>query len=97
MLLYPGREEEYLARHSPIWQEMQDVLKAHGVSNYSIFLDLGTHQLFGYAEIEDEARWQAIASTEICKKWWHSMKELNPSNPDNSPISRDLTEVFHLP
>ena len=24
------------------------------------------------------------------------MKEIMPSNPDNSPVSRDLKEVFHI-
>lgn len=97
MSLHPGQEEEYRKRHSPIWPELEQTLKAHGVSNYSIFLHPETHQLFGYAEIEDETRWQAIASTGVCQKWWAWMKEVMPANADNSPLSRDLTEVFHLP
>ena len=52
--------------------------------------------LFAYAEIEDEARWKAIADTDICKKWWAHMKELMPSAPNNSPIAKDLKEVFHI-
>ena len=62
--------------------------------NYSIFLDPETRQLFGYAEIEDEERWSAIAQTPICESWWSYMKEIMPSNADNSPISRELKEVF---
>jgi len=50
---------------SPIWAELAAVLKAHGVHNYSIYLDPATRQLYGYVEIEDEARWQAIAQTEV--------------------------------
>lgn len=91
-----GSEEEYEKRHRPIWQELHDVLKAHGVHNYSIFLDAQTNSLFGYVEIESEERWAAIAKTEGCKKWWAHMKEIMPSNPDNSPISRELREVFHI-
>jgi L-rhamnose mutarotase len=75
---------------------MAATLKAHGGHNYSIFLDKRTNQLFGYVEIEDEARWDAVSQTEICQKWWASMRDLMPSNPDNSPESRDLREVFHL-
>jgi len=97
MSVHPGQEEEYRKRHSPIWPELAETLKTHGVSNYSIFLHPETHQLFGYAEVEDEARWQAIASTEICHKWWAWMKEVMPSNSDNSPVAQDLTEMFHLP
>ena len=96
MHVHPDQHEEYERRHNPIWQELEDTLKSHGVHNYSIFLDSTTHQLFGYAEIESEERWQAIASTSICKKWWAHMKDVMPANPDNSPVSRDLQMVFHI-
>lgn len=89
-------EEEYQRRHSPIWPELEAVLKEHGVHNYSIFLHPETLQLFGYVEIEDESRWASIAQTPICRKWWAYMKEVMPSNSDNSPISLELKEVFHL-
>ena len=96
MSVHPGMEEEYERRHSPIWPELEAVLKSHGVHNYSIFLHPETLQLFGYAEIEDEARWEAIASTPECGRWWAYMKEVMPSNPDNSPVATGLREVFHL-
>jgi L-rhamnose mutarotase len=96
MSVNPGREAEYAQRHQPIWRELADVLKSHGVHQYSIFLHPETRQLFGYVEIEDEARWAAIARTEICKKWWQHMSPIMPSNPDHSPVAQDLTEVFHL-
>jgi L-rhamnose mutarotase len=91
-----GMEEEYQRRHSPIWRELESTLKDHGVLSYSIFLDRATRQLFAYVEIEDEQRWSAIAQTEVCKRWWTYMKEIMPSNPDHSPVSRELTEVFHI-
>jgi len=91
-----GREAEYARRHQPIWDELAAVLKAHGVRNYSIFLHRETRQLFAYAEIEDEARWAAIAQTEVCQRWWKHMADVMPSNPDHSPVSSELKEVFHL-
>ena len=96
MSVNPDQHEEYERRHRPIWKELQDVLRAHGGHNYSIYLDPDTNTLFGYVEIESEEQWAAVADTEICKKWWAYMKDLMPSNPDNSPISKDLKEVFHL-
>lgn len=96
MSVDPGRHEEYRKRHNPIWPELAVELSKHGVHNYSIFLDRETSRLFAYAEIEDEARWQAIARTDVCRKWWAHMKEIMPSNPDSSPVSDPLTEVFHL-
>jgi L-rhamnose mutarotase len=96
MSVNPGQEQEYARRHQPIWAELAAVLKAHGVHNYSIYLDPATRNLFGYVEIEDEARWQAIAQTEVCRRWWKHMCDLMPSHPDHSPVSKDLVEVFHL-
>jgi L-rhamnose mutarotase len=96
MSVNAGSEKEYEKRHSPIWPELQAALKEHGVHNYSIFLHPGTRQLFGYVEIEDEARWDAIARTAVCRKWWAYMKDVMPSNPDNSPKSHALREVFHI-
>ena len=96
MSVNPDEHEEYRKRHSPIWPELEAKLKEQGVLSYTIFLDEETHQLFGYAEIEDEDRWNAMADTEICKKWWAYMKDIMPSNPDNSPISKEVREVFHM-
>lgn len=96
MAVHDGRAAEYERRHRPIWQELEAVLIAHGVGTYSIFLDDRTNDLFAYVEIEDEARWEAIARTEVCRRWWSYMREIMPSNADDSPVSRQLREVFHL-
>lgn len=96
MSVNAGCEAEYERRHSPIWQELHQTLKEHGAHNYSIFLHPETNQLFGYVEIEDEARWDAIAKTEICRKWWRHMADVMPANPDSSPQSTPLKEVFHI-
>ena len=96
MSVNADRHEEYERRHNPIWPELEAVIKAHGVHNYSIYLDVETSQLFAYAEVESEEQWASIAEEEICKKWWRHMRDIMPSNPDNSPIAKDLREVFHL-
>jgi L-rhamnose mutarotase len=96
MSVHAGREQEYERRHNPIWEDLTSVLVAHGVRSYSIFLDDETGDLFAYAEIESEERWAAIAATPVCRRWWDSMKQLMPSHADNSPVSRDMREVFHL-
>ncbi len=96
MSVNPDRHKEYEDRHTPIWPELEAVLKAHGVSNYSIFLHAETNQLFAYAEIESEEKWASIANEEICQKWWQYMGDIMPSNPDSSPVSTDLREVFHI-
>jgi L-rhamnose mutarotase len=96
MSVHTVRFDEYERRHNPIPAELSRVLKAHGVHNYSIFLDPADGSLFGYVEIEDEARWRAIAGTAECRKWWRFMRDVMPANPDDSPVSKELREVFHL-
>jgi L-rhamnose mutarotase len=96
MSVNTDRHDEYTRRHNPIWRELEDTLLAHGVQTYSIFLDPATSDLFAYAEIESEDRWAAIANTEVCRRWWRHMRDIMPSNADDSPIARDLREVFHL-
>jgi L-rhamnose mutarotase len=96
MAVHPGMAAEYERRHRPIWPELERTLLDHGVRSYSIFLDPTTHDLFAYAEIEDEARWAAVAATDVCRRWWQSMRELMPSNADGSPVAFDLEDVFHI-
>ena len=96
MKVHPGCETEYERRHTPIWPELEDVLLSHGVRRYSIFLDPATHDLFAYVEIDSQERWDAIANTEVCRRWWQSMSELMPSAPDHSPLTTPLREVFRL-
>ena len=96
MSVNKGCEEEYKKRHNPIWQELESTLIEHGVQTYSIFLDRESGDLFAYAVIESLEKWNAIANTDICKKWWDHMSSLMPSNEDNSPLSKDLEEVFHI-
>jgi L-rhamnose mutarotase len=99
MSINQGQAAEYERRHSPVWQELADTLIGHGVVTYSIFLDERTRDLFGYAEVRSEAEWAAIANTvntDVCRRWWRFMRDVMPANLDDSPVSADLREVFHL-
>lgn len=96
MKVYPDKHEEYEKRHKEIWPEMVEELHRHGARNYSIFLEKGTSTLFGYVEIEDEEKWSKMASTDINQKWWEYMEPVMETNPDNSPVTIDLKEVFHM-
>ena len=96
MAVNSDAHEEYERRHNPIWDDLRDVLKQHGVHNYSIFLESGTSQLFACVEIESEELWRQITQADTCRRWWLFMSDVMPTNEDNSPITKDLDEVFHL-
>lgn len=96
MRVYPEYHEEYERRHNELWPEMKEMIHEYGGSNYTIFLDKETNTLFGVIELEDPARWDESANTAICRKWWDYMADIMDTNPDNSPVSIDLKNVFHL-
>ncbi|TKI03102.1 L-rhamnose mutarotase [Martelella alba] len=96
MQVNPDAHEEYQRRHNPIWPELAQTLKESGAHHYSIFMDETRHLLFAYVEMESEERWNAVAQTDVCRRWWKSMTPLMPSNADNSPVSEELRQVFYL-
>jgi L-rhamnose mutarotase len=96
MYVNPTAHAEYERRHNPIWQELADVLKAHGAHHYSIFLDAESSTLFAYVETESQESWDAVAQTPVCQRWWAHMADVMPANPDNSPVSAELRQVFYL-
>jgi L-rhamnose mutarotase len=96
MSVHPGQQDEYVRRHQPIWHELEETLRAHGVHHYSIFLDRDTNDLFAYVEFDSQERWEAVASTDVCRRWWRHMRDVMPSADDDTPVTRTLREVFHL-
>lgn len=96
MKLKPGTEQEYHRRHDEIWPELSEVLRQAGVSDYSIFLDEDTLTLFAVQKQADENTVASLPEHPLVKKWWASMAPLMETNPDNSPVCGNLTEVFHL-
>ena len=96
MKLKPGCREEYRRRHSEIWPELVALLKETGVGNYSIFLDEETNILFAYQEQSWESSSQDLGSTEIVKRWWKYMADIMETNPDNSPVSIPLDQLFFM-
>lgn len=96
MKLKPGCKDEYISRHRAIWPELQRLLKDSGVRDYSIFLDEETNSLFAVQKVVGDVGSQDLGQTEIVKKWWAFMADIMETNPDKSPVSTPLQEVFYL-
>ncbi len=96
MYLKEGQKEEYMKRHNEIWPELKQLLKEAGISNYSIFLDEDTNTLFAFQQVEGDGGSQDLGQTEIVQKWWAYMADIMDTNPDNSPVSKELEEVFYM-
>ena len=97
MQLLPGFESEYKRRHDEIWPELKQLLSSSGISNYSIFLDESTGTLFASMEVSNEPVSSQNRHNPIMKKWWHYMGDIMKTNADESPVTKPLKEVFHLP
>ncbi|MDA3957881.1 L-rhamnose mutarotase [Oceanispirochaeta sp.] len=96
MKLKPGCAEEYKKRHNNLWPELAELLKSSGVSDYSIFLDEETNILFAVQKIEAEGGSQDLGENPIVKNWWAHMADIMVTNPDNSPLTIPLRELFYL-
>jgi len=96
MYLKEGQKEEYKKRHNALWPELHQLLKDAGVSEYSIFLDEETNILFAFQKVSGEGGSQGLEQTEVVQKWWAFMADIMKTNPDNSPVSIPLEEVFYL-
>ncbi|MBN2013507.1 L-rhamnose mutarotase [candidate division KSB1 bacterium] len=96
MKLKSGAKEEYKKRHNAIWTELKKLLHDAGVRDYSIFLDEETNTLFAVQKVVGESGSQDLGQTEIVQKWWAYMADIMETNPDNSPVSIALEEVFYM-
>lgn len=96
MKLKKGFEAEYKKRHDEIWPELAFLLSESGIQDYSIFLDEETLILFAVQKLSSDFDESVLPNHPIVKKWWAYMGDIMETNPDNSPFSASLKEVFHL-
>ncbi len=96
MKLVPGYEAEYKRRHDEIWPELSALLKETGVSDYGIFLDADSNDLFGVLKLEEGRTMDDLPSHPVMRKWWAYMADIMETRPDHSPVSTPLREVFYM-
>ena len=96
MKLHAGKEAEYRRRHDTIWPELSALLKDSGIREYSIFLEENTGRLFACLNIDDPGILAQLPQQPVMQRWWTYMKDIMETNPDHSPVSIPLKEVFYL-
>lgn len=97
MQLHKGKETEYKKRHDELWPELRALLKANGICDYYIFLHEETGALTGVLDVDDPHALDTLPEHAVMRKWWNYMADIMDTNPDNSPVSVPLKEVFYLP
>jgi L-rhamnose mutarotase len=96
MRLKPGMRAEYKRRHDDIWPELTALLKAAGISDYSIFHDAETDTLFGVLWREGDHKMADLPKHPVMRRWWDYMADLMDTLPDHEPVAIPLERVFHV-
>ena len=96
MQLKPGCEAEYERRHAAIWPELKQLLKSTGISDYSIYWDRDTNVLFARQTVDGALGSQDMGANPVVQRWWACMSDIMETNPDRSPVSTALQEVFYM-
>lgn len=98
MKLKPNVIDEYKRRHDEIWPELVALLRDHGISDYSIFLDEPSLTLFAVQNVSSHtvSSNDKLRENEIMQRWWVYMADLMETNEDRSPVTHPLKLVFHM-
>jgi L-rhamnose mutarotase len=96
MRLNLGTQEEYKRRHDAIWPELSQALTSAGVRDYSIHLDPKTNILFAVMWRQTDHDLEALAVSEIMKKWWAFMADIMQTHSNNEPVTTPLETVFQM-
>ena len=96
MWLNPGQAAEYRRRHDALWPELAALLRASGISDYSIFLDEEQHALFAVLRRRADHTMAQLTEHPVMRRWWAHMADLMRTNPDGSPVVETLPCLFHL-
>jgi L-rhamnose mutarotase len=78
MSVHPGSEAEYARRHQPIWAELEAVLRAHGVREYSISWIRRRATCSATPRSTTRRAGTRSPTPDVCRRWWTSMAPLMP-------------------
>jgi L-rhamnose mutarotase len=97
MKLKPGMDAEYRRRHAEVWPELLDLLRAHGISNYTIHLHAPSSLLFAEMDVDDPARLDDLSRETLMRRWWEHMADIMETDKDRRPVQEPLISMFWLP
>lgn len=96
MVLNPGQATEYKKRHDDIWPELEKALRDAGVSDYTIWLDEETNNLFATLVRSDDHTMDKLPQTEVNRRWWDFMADVMQYNDRNEPLVVPLKRMFDM-
>jgi Uncharacterized conserved protein len=96
MKLKPGMQARYEAEHDAIWPELAALLRGAGISDYSIFLDPDSLDLFAVFRLAEGKGLDDLSDHPVMRRWWDHMAPLMEVKPGNRPKEQPLRRVFYL-
>lgn len=96
MRLKPGQEAEYRRRHDAIFPDLLALLRAAGISDYSIHFDPETNILFAVLKRVPQHTMGDLPSHPVMKRWWAHMADIMDVHPSNEPVVKPLEPVFYM-
>ena len=97
MQLFPGFDQEYKKRHDMLWPELKVLLKQAGIQDYAIFYDPSTNGLFAILKTDTPHGLETLSTKEVMRRWWAYMADIMETNPDGSPRTFPMNQVFFMP
>lgn len=97
--LRPEKRQEYLDLHAAVWPEVESMITACGIRNYTIFVTgdviVGYYEYVGEDHEADQAKMAADAAT---RRWWsHTAPcQLPFTEGSSAPNWERMEEVWHL-
>ncbi len=94
----PEKLAEYTKYHAAVWPEIQEMIRACNIRNYSIYHKDG--YLFSYFEYwgsDYQADMDKMAADPKTQEWWAIMKPMQVPLPTRAPGEwwAEMEEVFH--
>jgi L-rhamnose mutarotase len=96
MKLHAGAIDEYRRRHDAIWPELTNELRAAGISDYSIFVDPESLNLFAVLKLAELNKRDDLPLKPIMQRWWEYMADLMETDASKRPREWPLQLVFHM-
>ena len=94
MRLKPGSFDQYKHHHDHIWPELVAEVERSGIASITTFRN--GDNLFLVSEINDEAAWNRLWTSDVHRRWAEVMEPLMHLKSDGMVDAGELEEIFHL-
>ena len=96
----PERREEYLRLHAEVWPQVEAMISACHIRNYTIFIhDDLLFSYFEYTGTDLDADLARMAADPVTREWWSHTDpcQVRLAGTPDGATWKPIQEVWHLP